>query len=122
MAKVLGKEGAKVKACAMTYKAVLQLLILYGIEIWVFADGMMMLLEGFHHMISIWIEVMTVPGVDGGEWEWALMEVALEATGIWLMREYARRRQATIVEYIMGWPIYNLCIGVERTEKYRRLI
>ena len=42
---------------------------------------------------------------NGGEWKWALAKTALEVTGIWTIREYMRRRQATIAEYDTGRPI-----------------
>ena len=32
------------------------------------------------------------------------------------MREYLRRWQATIVDYILYQPIYKICIGVESME------
>ena len=58
----------------------------------------------------------------GREWEWALVEEALEETRIWPMREYVRRRQATIEEYVAYQPIYNLFIGVDHIEGSRRFL
>ena len=31
----------------------------------------------------------------------------MKATGIWKIREYVRRRQAQITEYVVGRPIYK---------------
>ena len=45
---------------------------------------------------------------DGAEWEWDLVVTALEVTGIFPIREYSRRWQATIAEYVAGKPIYEL--------------
>ena len=42
------------------------------------------------------------------------MMEALEATGLWPMKEYIRRQQATIAEYIANHPMYELCTGEER--------
>ena len=38
----------------------------------------------------------------------------LEAAGLWPMKEYIWRRQATIKEYITNHPIYKLCTGEDR--------
>ena len=48
---------------------------------------------------------MMVQRGAGGGWEWPLVEAALEAAGLYLMREYVWRQQATIAEYIMDMPI-----------------
>ena len=42
------------------------------------------------------------------------MAEALEATGLWQMKDYIWRRKATIVEYIVNRPIYELCTGVDQ--------
>ena len=52
VAKVLGKTGAPIKARTMIYKAVVQLVLLYGSERWVVMGAIMTVLEGFHHMIA----------------------------------------------------------------------
>ena len=49
---MLGETGISVKSQVMMYKVLVQAALLYGSEIWVFADSMMIVLEGFHHMIS----------------------------------------------------------------------
>ena len=60
VAKVLCKIGAPIKAQVVMYKAVVQVVLLYGSKIWVVMDTMMKVLEGFHHKISRWILGMTV--------------------------------------------------------------
>ena len=42
------------------------------------------------------------------------MEKALEAAGVWPMKEYICSRQATITEYIESRPINELLTGEER--------
>ena len=44
LAKVLGKTGAPIKARAMVYKVVVQVVLLYGSEIWVVTDAIMKVL------------------------------------------------------------------------------
>ena len=50
------------------------------------------------------------------------VDMDLEVTGIWPIREYARRRQTTIVEYVAGRPIYKLCTGTEMMEGSSRFL
>ena len=46
--RVLVNTGATVRACGMMYKAVYQLVIIYGSESWVVMGAMLNILEGFH--------------------------------------------------------------------------
>ena len=80
--KVLGNMGAPIKAWKIMYKAVVQMVIMYGIEIWVFTDVMMAVLEGFHHRISIRIEGMMARRGNGGEWGWSSVDAETEVTGL----------------------------------------
>ena len=44
------------------------------------------------------------------------MEEALEATGLWPMQEYGRRRHATIEDYIAARTIYEMYTRAERLQ------
>ena len=57
---------------------------------------------------------MTARKGGGSKWEWGSVDAALEITGIWSIREYVRRHQAKIAEYVSGIPIEELCTGAER--------
>ena len=57
---------------------------------------------------------------DINKWEWPPFATAMEETGLWKMWNYVRRRQATILEYITGRPIFELCTRAERREEYIR--
>ena len=50
------------------------------------------------------------------------MAETLETAGLWKMKEYIRRRQYTIKEYIPNHPIYKLCTGAERMSGLSRLM
>ena len=119
---VMGKMGALIKARTMMYKAVVQAVILYGRKIWVATDEMMAVLEVFHNRIAGPISGTTARKSNDREWEWALVDAALEVTGIWPIMEYVRRRQATIVEYASGRPIYEHFTGTERMEGSSRFL
>ena len=66
MEKVMGKTGAPIKYHMMMYNMVVQAVLLYGSEIWVVTDVMMVVMEGFHYRISIPIVVMTARKGNGG--------------------------------------------------------
>ena len=74
----------------------------------------MKVLKEFHHWIDMRITGKTARRVGEEDWELPLVEVAIEAAGLWPMWEYLRRRQATIVKYITSQLIFKLCTGTER--------
>ena len=120
--KVIGKTGRPIKVQVMMYKVVFQAVLLYGSEIWVLEDAMMMVLEAFHHSISRQISMMTVRKDFCGESEWASLDAALETTGIWMIREYVISQKATIMEYVAGIPMCKILIGAERLVVSSRLL
>ena len=91
--------GGAIKARKIMYGAVVQVMLLYGIESWFVMNMIMGVLEIFHHSIVRWILVMTVRKGDGVEWGLDLVDAELDITGIFPIREYMRRRHETIVEY-----------------------
>ena len=58
---------------------------------------------------------MTVTHGAGGEREYPPVVAAMEAAGLHPIRDYIRRRQATIVEKVSCRPIYELCAKAEHT-------
>ena len=102
---MLGKTGETIKAREMIYKAVVQEVLMYGIERWVVMDVMMTVLEGFHHSISRQIVEITVWRGNIREWEGDLVNAALEVTWLRPTRDYVRRRQAIIAKYVAGRSI-----------------
>ena len=46
----------------------------------------------------------------------------MDITGLWTIRDYLRRRYATISEYVAGIPIYKLFTGSERMEGSSRFL
>ena len=59
ISKLLTKTGAKVWARRMTYKAVVQIMLLYGRKFWFFMGEMLNILEGFRHQAVRRVESMT---------------------------------------------------------------
>ena len=81
-----------VRARGMIYKAVAQLVLLYGRESWVVTGGVIKVLKGFHYRASRRITGMTAIRGAGGEWGYPPVVVALEAAGLHSIMEYIRRR------------------------------
>ena len=75
---------------------------------------MMRVLEGFHHKVARRIAHM-MPHQVNGEWIYPPLAEALEESGLYPIREYIRRRQVTITEYIANRPIHHLCRGAPRS-------
>ena len=120
--KVMGKTWVPIKSWAVVYKAVVQAVLLYRSEIWVIIDMMMTVMEGFHHRISRRIAGTTAQRGKSGEREWTLVEAALLVTDLWKISKYLRRRQATIVEYVAGRKIYELCTCMQKMDVSGRLL
>ncbi len=113
VSKVLDKQGASMRCRGLFYKAVVQSVLLYGCETWVVKEGMLKVLEGFHHRVARRITGRTARRLPNGEWRYPCVKKALRKAGLWSMREYIRRRQARMVEYLATRPIYDLCREIE---------
>ena len=94
--KVVTNMGATVWAQGMLCKTMVQLVLLYGSEIWVVTGAMLKVLEGLHNQAARKIAGMTARRTTSGEWEGPPVADTLETTGIWTIEEYIQYRQATI--------------------------
>ena len=83
----------------------------YGTEIWVVMGVMLTIIEGFNHQVDRIIAGNTAWRDGDGGWEWPPVEEDLDVTGIYLIKEYIQRRQATIAAPISNHPIYELFAG-----------
>jgi hypothetical protein len=110
ISRVLERDGASPKAMGMFYKAVVQAVLLYGCETWTLTHPMIKALESFHHKVARRITHMTPKRTNHGTWNYPPLKNALEEAGLYPLREYIRRRVATIRQYIETRPIYQLCL------------
>ena len=69
---------------------------------------MMKVLDRFHHRVARGVSGMVARLVDG-EWFYPPLEAAMEAVGLFPMKTYVRKSQATIEQYIATRPILQLC-------------
>ena len=93
----------------MFYKAVVQQVLLFGAETWTVTPAMMKALEGFHHRAARRIAGMQPYRLVNGDWVTPDKTEALEATGLWPIAEYVRRRHATVAKWVAERPIMELC-------------
>ena len=98
----------------MLYKAVLQLVLLYGIGSWVLTGATLKVILVLNHQVARSITGVTVRRTAIGEWEWSLVAEALEAAGLWTIKEYIQLRQVTVAAQVDCRTIYELCMGAER--------
>ena len=120
--RVLVKTGATVRARGMIYKAVAQLVLLYGSNNWLVMGDILNALEEFHYRVDRQITgIMATRGVVG-EWEYPLVVTAMEAAGLHPIMEYIRRQHATIAGNVACLPIYELCFKAERMPGMIRMI
>ena len=52
---MLGREGADARMSGMFYITVVQVVLLYGLESWVFSLGIGKVLGGFPHWVKRWL-------------------------------------------------------------------
>ena len=95
----------------MMYKAMVLEVFLYRCEIWVVTVSMMTVIKGFHHWVARKIAGKTARYPWDGGWEWPPVEEDLDVAGIYLIKGYIQRRQATIAAPISNHPIYELFAG-----------
>ena len=69
----------------MMQKVLVQKMHFMAEQKWVVMDVIMMVLEGFHHRIT-----GRIMGMTARMGKLVLVKAALEATNIWLIREYGR--------------------------------
>lgn len=110
ISRVLVKEGASTRAKGMFYKAIVQSVLLYGVESWTVTPAILKALESFHHRVARRITGLT-PRLVAGEWHYPPLAEAMKLAGLYPMKEYVRRRQATYADYLATRPLYQLCVN-----------
>ena len=98
----------------MLYKAVVQLVLLYGSKSCVLMGLMIKVLEVFHHRLVRSITGMTLRCTTSGEWEWTLVSEVLETAWLWSIMEYVQQRQVTVAAQVACRTIYEICTEAER--------
>ena len=118
---VLQCEGLLPKVAAMFYKAVVQVDLLYGAEMWSISPTMRKALKGFHHQVAHQLTGKVgqfLPWEDW--WEYPPIEAVLSEARLFLMEVYITCHQNCLVDYIVMWPIFDLCMESNRLDSSSR--
>jgi hypothetical protein len=97
------------------YKAVVQVVLLYGSETWNLMKAVLAWLEGFHVQAAYRMAQVHWPRqVAGNQWVYPKTSDVLEKCGMAVMQHYIQKRRATIAIYIADHPILEACRQGER--------
>ena len=113
LVRVLKQDGASPRAFGMFYKAVVQSVLLYGVETWTITDPMLKALQGFHNRAARRIGNKMARLVNG-EWFYPPLEEAFQEAGLFSIEMYIYRRQQSIAQHIATRPIYAACRAARR--------
>ena len=98
--RVLESTGEMVRDHGAMYKAVAQLVLLYGSKRWVATGEMLKVLSGLHHRAARQITGMTEKCGACGECEYPLVAEAMESAGLHSIGVYIKIRLTTISERV----------------------
>ena len=109
MGKMLRREGPEPRVSAMFYWAVVQAVLLFGVETWVLSEAMSRKLEGIN--MGFLRQIMGQRAVRRKERNWrkAAAEKVLEKAGTHSLGAYNDRRQTTVTEWVELRPILEVC-------------
>ena len=103
-------ENTSPRVCGMFYKAVVQVILLYGSETWCLSPALLARLEGFHIKAAYRMAREHRPGKDAhGVWIYPASKDVLEECGLFPMEEYIVRRRNSIAEYVATRPLLDTC-------------
>ena len=95
----------------MFYKAIVQSVLLFGVETWTLTESMLKCLQGFHHRVARQLSGLTASRLPHGAWQHHPAADALKTCGMYSMEEYINRRCKYLDRYITERPILALCRG-----------
>ena len=106
---VLGRDGADPKVSGNFYKAVSQVVLLFGAETWVLTQRMEKALDSFQSRFARRISGKHPRQETDGSWEYPPLAEALVEAGLEGIQKSVTRRQNTFAQYIATRPILDLC-------------
>ena len=113
ISRLLAREGATPTVSGNFYKAIVQSVLLYGSETWVWTESMRLTLQGFHHRVARRLSGL-MPRLVSGEWHYPPIEEALATAGLEPLEVYIARRRETLLAQITSRPIYRICEATNR--------
>jgi hypothetical protein len=115
VSRVLTLEGADPRTSAMFYKAIVELMLLYGSETWNVSIKVFKALGGFHQRVARRLSGRMPRYLHSeDQWVYPPIEGALTSTGLVPIEESVTACQNRLANHIATCPILDLCRGAER--------
>eukprot|EP00956_Cyclotella_meneghiniana_P003690 scaffold4479_cov46-Cyclotella_meneghiniana.AAC.3 len=109
LSRLLREENAEPRVCGMFYKAVIQLVLLYGSETSALTATARKCLEGFHIRSAYRMARVHKPTRNpDGSWTHPASAGVLEEVGLYSIDHYIGVRRQTVANYIRDRPIFDI--------------
>ena len=108
---ILSREGAAPQVFGLFFNAMVQTVLLFGLETWVVTSRMGKALGGFQVQVAIQMTGRLPRRTPDGKWIYTLAVTSREEAGFLKMEEYIRRRHNTVAQYIATQSLLYLCEG-----------
>ena len=117
--RVLIREGEDVWTSSHIYLAVVQLVLLYGSEIWVMTPCIRMVLGRFRHRVAHRLTGRQPWKRRYRVWIYPPLEDVMAEARLQEVEIYVSRLQNTAAQFIATRPIMELCLAAERRPEPR---
>ena len=108
------REGAYARCSRRIYVVVVQVVMLYGSDIWVMKLRIWRVLGGFHHRVARGMTRRQTWRGQDGVWLYPPLEDAMVEAELLELETYVSLRQNTITQFIKTRPIMDLCLSAQR--------
>ena len=119
MSCILSREGAAPRASGLFFKAVVQAILIFVLETWVFTPRMGKALGGSQTQVVRRMTGRIPRRKTDNKWRYTSATTAREEAGLLTMEEYGRRCQNMFVQYITMRSLLYLYEGSERAQGAR---
>ena len=108
LSNVLQRENASPRTCGKFFQAIVQAVLLYGIESWDLRGALVKQLRGFQTRAAYKMCKEHRPRVDdAGVWTYPDTEASLRECGLRDILEYIEARRATVVRFVVDRSIFK---------------
>ena len=117
--RILVREGTDARMPGIFYKAVVQVVLLFGLEASVMTLYIGRMLGGFHHWVACRLTGKQLRRDADGIWRYPPLAVAMVEAGLEEVETYVARRQNTATQYIATRLIMDMYLEAERCPEAR---
>ena len=114
LTRVLRREGEDTQTSGQIYLAVVQLVMFYGLDMWVITPRIGRVLGGFHHRVAHRLTGSQLLLGRDGVWVNLSLEGAMAKAGMQEVETDVYRHQDVVVKFIVTRPIMDMCLVEER--------